>query len=233
MNLPGFTRLAAASLFLLGCNLPSAIVLSFDEANLGDVPAQVGLDVRFQPGLPLLNAAAEAPAAFSRLRGAAARLDFGQLSLGEASTILEGELLHKGMLIPLPAGVLTIRTIAPEAAAVPSVATASATDAPLAVLPLPVRQLPELIGAYSAGRRTLVLATDGSFLLFGPAEPFLNGTFFLVGSRLELHPRSGDRRAFEPTGIESWRDSRGEVWNLIHETPIYDSKPAGKGRGGR
>src|SRR5688572_4326242 len=128
MNLPGFTRLAAASLFLLGCNLPSAIVLSFDEANLGDVPAQVGLDVRFQPGLPLLNAAAEAPAAFSRLRGAAARLDFGQLSLGEASTILEGELLHKGMLIPLPAGILTIRTIAPEATAVPIVATAAATD---------------------------------------------------------------------------------------------------------
>lgn len=242
MTLPGVTRFAAAMALigplvgsLAGCNLPSGLLLSFDEANLGDISAQVGLDVRFQPGLPLLSAAAEAPAAFSRLRGAAARLDLEQLSFGEASTILEGALLHKGMLVPLPAGILTIRTIAPEAIAVPVVAVPVAVtdDEPIAATPLPVRQLPEVIGAYSAGRRTMVLATDGSYLMFGPAEPFQSGTFFLVGSRLELHPKTGAAVAFFPTGSETWRGARGELFTLIHETPFFDAPEAGKPRGGR
>lgn len=239
MTVPGVTRLAAASIaltgFLAGCNLPSGLLLSFDEANLGDLPAQVGLDVRFQPGLPLLSAAAEAPAAFLRLRGAAARLDLEQLSFGEASTLLEGAFLHKGMLVPLPAGILTIRTIAPEAVSVPVVAVPvpmAADEAPIAATPLPVRQLPEVIGAYSAGRRTLVLATDGSYLMFGPAEPYQNGTFFLVGSRLELHPKDGAAAAFVPTGTESWRGARGELFTLMHETPVYDEPRPGR-RGGR
>lgn len=245
MTLPGVKRFAAVltltgSLLggLSGCNLPSGLLLSFDEANLGDLPAQVGLDVRFQPGLPLLHAAAEAPAAFRRLRGAAARLDLEQLSFGEASTILEGALLHNGMLVPLPAGILTIRTIAPEAIPVPVVPIGVAVpsdDVPSATEQLPMRQLPEVIGAYSAGRRTMVLATDGSYLMFGPTEPYSSGTFFLVGSRLELHPKNGDKVAFAQAGTESWRGKHGDLYTLIHEMPA-DEVPqtvTGKRRGGR
>ena len=228
MAMPFLSRCAAAALLLCGCNLSTAALFAVGASD-GDGPTIGNLEVRFSPGLPLVNAALEAPAAFGRLRGAAARLDAGARSLGEAGVILEGELLQTGMMLPIPAGVLTIRTIAPEAQPIEAaLVPVEVVDGEEAELPL--RQLPEVVGAYSAGPRTMLLATDGSFVITGPAEPITRGDFYLAGKQLRLAEKSGQKLAFAPVR-DGWRDDAGRTYILIHELGAEQSaRPA---RGGR
>ncbi len=215
-------HLMATVLLVGGCGSPVAALFTAGEVE-GQKLDTPSLSVSFRPGLPLFAAAASAPAAFSRLRGAAARLDREKLSLGEATTVLEGELLHSGLLLPLPAGTLTIRTITPEAAMDAPAGVPARTEVGYEAH-APSRRLAEIIGAYGkhGDRRLLLLSTDGSFVLTLPSAPPCHGTFALRGDKLQLAPEGegGAALVFSPVGSDAWQSSGGLLFDLLHSTEV-------------
>lgn len=234
MPKPRLPGLCAAILLVSGCNLPSAALLAAAQGD-SESPAP-GLEVRFRPGLPLLGAATEAPAVFGRLQGAAARLGLAQLAFGEGNTSLSGELLHSGMLVPLPMGTLTIRTIAPEDSDV-------VTPIPVAVTAVaegePARPLAELVGVYSASASSglLILSTDGTYVLRQHSHRVHSGTYSLSGRSLLLLTAAGEVQRLQPLGREAWSsggaEAGSEVYALLHPAedqeagrPAHRSQPA-------
>lgn len=215
-------RLCAAILLVSGCNLPSAALLAAAQVD-SEYPAP-GLEVQFRPGLPLLTAAAESPGAFGRLHGAAARLGLAQLAFGDGNTSLSGELLSGGMLVPLPMGTLTIRTIAPEASDVLTPVPV-AVDAIAAPSDEPARPLAELVGVYSSGAGLLILSTDGTYLIRQGAHPVHGGTYSLSGRSLQLQTATGEVQRLQPLGREAWAASEAdhEVYALLHPTDDSDA----------
>lgn len=227
----GFWSAAALGLLLGGCNWPTAAVVAMASSGADVETPRPGLSVSFQPGLPLFQAATEAPTAFLRLRGAAARINLEKLALGDATALLTGEILSGGVLLPIPAGVLSIRTIAPEAAPVRVIPVMPATDGSDAT-PTRRRQLPEVIGVYGSGQRTLILATDGTFVIKTAGAPVTVGMFYLHGEKLELDDLAHGTHAFAPVGNDNWLGMSGEMFSLVHEDA--DSKPhATRVRGSR
>lgn len=178
----GWAALLTLSAGLSGCNLVAGALLSGDDAEpaerRADAVAPAGfavptaedareLRIALRPGVSLLQAAERAPRAVSALRGAARRL--GNLSVLDGSYLqaVSSGLLDEGLLLPGPLGALEIRTIAPEAPAVPATALAAplAPESPGQTDCASTRPLPEVVGAYRAGTQLLLLRADGQFLL--------------------------------------------------------------------
>lgn len=208
-------RLCAALLLVSGCNLPSAALIA---AAQGDGASAPGVAVQFRPGVPLLSVAAEAPAAFLRLRGAAARLGLAQPVFGDGNIGLSGELLQGGMLLPLPMGTLSIRTIAPDE----EVVTAIPVEAvPVADAPEDAPgSLAELVGVYGSSTTSgmLLLSTDGTYLIRQHSHRVDHGTYSLAGRSLILLTAAGEVQRLQPLGHGAWArgSSDGEVYSPLH-----------------
>lgn len=159
---------------LSGCNLVAGALLAGGDGGgreavvaalgtTGEGPRELRLTLR--PGVSLLQAAERAPHAVSMLRGAARRL--GELPVldGRYLQTVSSGLLDEGLLLPGPLGALEIRTIAPEAPALAAAPGGAAPTAEPAARCAGARSLAQLVGAYRAGTRLLLLQTDGQFLL--------------------------------------------------------------------
>lgn len=183
------TGLGWAALFVVGAGLSGCSLVAGWLAAGNDSAASVSLSadepadgarelkVTLRPGVSLLQAAERAPRAVAVLHGAARRLSGGR---GDWS-VLDGSYLHavssgllsEGLLLPGPLGALEIRTIAPE----PPVLATPPPDRHQEAEPQAdadcsgARRLSELVGAYRAGPRLLLLRADGQFLLVDGAVP--------------------------------------------------------------
>lgn len=212
-------RLCAALLLVSGCNLPSAALIAAAQSDGAPAP---GVAVQFRPGVPLLSVAAEAPAAFDRLRGAAARLGLDQPLFGDGSVSLTGELLQGGMLLPMPMGTLSIRTIPPEEVAVTAIPVEAvevaevSEDAP--------HSLADLVGVYGSSTTSglLILSTDGTYLIRQHSHRMDHGTYSLQGRSLVLLTAAGEVQRLQPHGRDAWArasvSADGEVYAPLHPT---------------
>jgi hypothetical protein len=192
------------SLALAGCNLsaagdepgaPPAVKLRLDGP-LG--PLQLGV----RPGVSIWQAARRSPEALARLAAAVpVRLD------AEPGVPAVGDALLREMLLPLPFGVLEVGVVQPEPPPPAAVTLKLGGGCPEVALAQPAA-----VGAYRAPAGTLLLRTDGRFVLERGRGAPRTGRFAVACRQLLLQGDEGREDRYLATGSAGgWRDAGGAL----------------------
>ena len=203
----GFFFLGSALLGLSGCNLVAASLFG-EETSPPLLGTGVELSVRPVPAI--FDAAARAPQALEKLR-AVTPGRFSDFLSPEQRAMLRGELLSGGLIVPIPMGSLTIRSVAKGH---PTVEVAT------------VRSLAEVVGAYTAGERLLILDADGNFVLSQGKGLPVTGSFGVLHGGLMLKLTDGQVVHLRDTRPGSYVDERGFVFALLQAPESPADRPA-------
>ncbi len=222
---PSRAALWIAASTLAGCNVVAALggvgFSSSSELSVGaatDAPRE--LSVALRPGLPLLQAAAQAPRAVSALSRAARGLGEVGLLDGKYLRAVSNDLLDEGLLIPGPLGMLEVRLEVLPIPSEPIAVTALVPDRRVAPQGCTEVAVPAaLVGAYRAGSRLLLLRTDGRFVLQGSAQASATGSYTLGCKVLQLASEARPPLRFTQHGSDGWTDPNGATFLPLTASP--------------
>lgn len=194
---------------LSGCNLLAGALFGDEASSATPLSSRVELSVRPVPAL--FDAAARAPRALEKLRGATPE-HLSELLSPEQRAMLRGDLLSDGLIVPIPLGSLTIRTVEPSRP-IATVAT--------------VRSLAEVVGAYTEGEGVLILDAEGNFVSSAPGWAAKTGSFGVLPGGIVLKGADGWVMHLLDTRPGSYVDERGSVfWLLEAPKSPADEPPA-------